>query len=90
MSREFALYVKRKLGLNSVPILQNASSPVSVLGPYSPVVDRQMNQYLRNIRISLKKDANLAERKSVIASAVKAFESEFSYSGHIALDVDPI
>ncbi len=90
MSREFALYVKRKLGLNSVPILQTASSPVSVLGPYSPVVDRQMNQYLRNIRISLKKDANLAERKSVIASAVKAFESEFSYSGHIALDVDPI
>lgn len=90
MSREFASYVMRKLGLKSAPILQTASSPVSVLGPYAPVIDRQMNQYLRNIRISLKKDANLTERKSVIASAVRTFESEYSYPGHIAIDVDPV
>lgn len=90
MSREFVAYVMRKLGLKSVTILQTASSSVSVLGPYSPVVDRQMNQYLRNIRISLKKDANLTERKSIIASAVRTFESEYSYLGHIAIDVDPV
>ncbi len=90
MSRELSAFIKLELGVESNAIISSPSAAVSVLGPYAPVVDRQMNQYLRHIRISLKKDANLAERKSVIASSMRKFETEHSYFGHIAIDVDPV
>ena len=60
-----------------------------MLGPYAPAVDRQSDQFIRNIRVSLKKDGALASNKARLASLVRKFETDNAYTGHIALDVDP-
>jgi len=61
----------------------------SIVGPYSPQVDKVSNQYIRKIRILLRKDKSLGANKKAILGAVDAFEKERKYIGHIALDVDP-
>ncbi len=62
-------------------------SPVT--GPYAPVVDKIADNYIRSIRISLKKDRNLACSKAFIKSAVLDFEKQNKYDGHITINVDP-
>ncbi len=66
-----------------------ASSRVSVIGPYSPAVDKISNQNIRLIRILLPKDRSLKSNKAALAAAVARFEKDRRYTGHIALDVDP-
>jgi primosomal protein N' (replication factor Y) len=62
-------------------------SPVT--GPYAPVVDKIADQYIRTIRISLKKDRNLHRHKKALREMTAAFEKAEKYSGHISIDVDP-
>ncbi len=61
-----------------------------VIGPYSPAIDRISNQNIRHIRVLLPKDRSLGRNKETLAAAVERFEKEKKYSGHIALDVDPV
>ena len=63
------------------------SEPVT--GPYSPAVDRIADQHIRKIRLSLKKDRNLSQNKSLIKTLIASFEKECRYEGHITIDVDP-
>ena len=58
-------------------------------GPYKPVVDKIADQYIRTIRISLKKDRNLKTLKNAVMEMVSAFEKKEKYTGHISIDVDP-
>ncbi len=62
-------------------------SPVT--GPYAPVVDRIADNHIRAIRISLKKDRNLAASKNAIKAIVQKFEKARRYDGHIIINVDP-
>ena len=60
-----------------------------VTGPYSPTVDKVADQYIRTIRLSLKKDRNLISGKEKLRKSVSAFEKENRYDGHITINVDP-
>ena len=63
---------------------------VSVLGPYAPVVDKISDHYIMNIRVSLPKTQHLSQTKETLGHIVDDFGQKYSYSGHIAIDVDPI
>lgn len=70
---------------------QNVNSflDAPVTGPYSPTVDKVADQYIRTIRLSLKKDRNLTSGKEKLKKSVSAFEKENRYDGHITINVDP-
>lgn len=59
-------------------------------GPFSPPVDKISDEYIRHIRIHLPRDRSLSRRKETIASAVRDFETEHSWQGHVSIDVDPL
>lgn len=82
--------IRAAFGVMSARFVQDASSPVSVVGPYTPAVDRMNDFNVRHIRVNFRKDSSLAERKFLLASSVAKFERGHSYAGHVALDVDPI
>ena len=63
------------------------ASPVT--GPYSPVVDKVNEEYIRCIRVSMRKDRTLAAKKAVLNETITKFEKEQKYSGYITLNVDP-
>ena len=63
------------------------ASPVT--GPYAPVVDKIADEYIRTIRISLKKDRNLRSHKTAVREMIATFEKAEKYTGHISIDVDP-
>ncbi len=60
-----------------------------VTGPYAPAVDKIADNHIRTIRISLKKDRNLAAGKEAIRTLVLNFEKKRKYDGHIIINVDP-
>lgn len=60
-----------------------------ISGPYSPAVDKVADQFIRVIRINLKKDKRLSENKKAISEAIQKFEKERRYDGHITVNVDP-
>ena len=64
-----------------------AASPIT--GPYSPVVDKVNEEYIRCIRVSMRKDRTLAANKAVLNETVSKFEKDQKYSGYITLNVDP-
>ncbi len=63
------------------------NSPVT--DPYAPAVDRIADNFIRTIRISLKKDRSLVPSKAAIKSIVSNFERQNRYDGHIIINVDP-
>ena len=90
LSSELADSIRSAFGAGMAGFVQNAAMPVSVLGPYSPSVDRQSDMYIRNIRVSLKKDRSLAGNKRKLADVVRRFGVAHACLGHICLDVDPL
>lgn len=58
-------------------------------GPYSPAVDRVAGQYIRIIRISMKKDRNLPGLKRQLCDIIRKYEKKHRYDGHITVNVDP-
>lgn len=70
--------------------LESSLEGVSVVGPYSPAVDRIADQYIRHIRIILPRDKRLSERKEMLVKTISIFEKEYKYPGHIVVDVDPV
>ena len=71
-------------------ILEAGAQPYALTGPFSPAVDKTADNYIRVIRLNLRKDKNLVGTKRRIMTAVNDFESKEKYAGHIAIDVDPI
>ena len=61
----------------------------SIIGPYSPVIDKVADQHIRTIRISLRKDKRLRSLKEAIRNTVLTFEKNEKYTNHITIDVDP-
>ena len=68
---------------------RTAFDTAPVIGPYAPVVDKIADQYIRTIRVSLKKDRDLRKHKNALRGIIAAFEKAEKYAGHISLDVDP-
>ena len=65
------------------------TSPRMTDGPYTPSY-QQDGEYIRIIRITLPKDKSLKPRKEAIYQAIKSFEKQYKYTGHIVIDVDPV
>ena len=68
---------------------RTALDAAPVTGPYSPVIDKIADQYIRTIRISLKKDRDLRKHKIALCEIIASFEKAEKYTGHISIDVDP-
>lgn len=60
-----------------------------VTDPYAPVVDKIADQYIRTIRVNLRKDRFLKSHKSALRDMINAFEKTERYIGHITINVDP-
>ena len=60
-----------------------------ITGPYPPAVDKVADQFIRIIRINMRKDKTLASGKSAIKELTAVFEKERKYYGHITINVDP-
>ena len=89
LSRELAEAIRGALGAEAGFAAGWKTGP-EVIGPYAPAVDRISGQNIRQIRVLLPKDRSLARNKGILAATVERFEKERRYSGHIALDVDPV
>jgi primosomal protein N' (replication factor Y) len=61
----------------------------NITGPYQPVVDRIEDEYIRKIRISLKKDKLLSVNKATLTKVIAEIEKSCRYTGRITLNVDP-
>ena len=75
--------------VNTLGIPANHPS-FQLAGPFSPPVDKISDEYIRHIRIHLPRDRSLSRRKETIALAVRDFEAEHSWQGHVSIDVDPL
>ena len=84
MSTRLADKLRRRFSLEGQSML---SDPVT--GPYSPVVDKVADQFLKHIRVSMKKDRALTANKAVLWDLIRRFETENRYDGHITINVDP-
>lgn len=60
-----------------------------VTGPYPPAVDKVADRHVRTIRLNLKKDRQLYERKDAIRRIVNDFEKAHGRECHVTVNVDP-
>lgn len=89
-SQALSSSLRSAFGLNVAGFVQAPGGSVSVLGPYSPVVDKQSDKFIRIIRVTLRKDSHLSENKRKLAETVKAHTAGMWGNGNIMLDVDPV
>lgn len=68
----------------------SASLNVPHIGPYTPVVDKVNDRFIRQIRIMLPRDKTLLHNKQQLLQEINEFEKKYKYPGHIVLDVDPV
>lgn len=90
MSLALAGALRARFGVPVAGFVQGSNAGITVTGPFAPLVDKQSDSFIRDIRVSLRKDKSLASNKSALASTVSSFEAQYSYAGHVALDVDPL
>lgn len=90
MSLALAGALRSRFGVPVAGFVQGSNAGIAVTGPFAPPVDKQSDSFIRDIRVSLRKDKSLASNKSALASTVYSFEAQYSYAGHVALDVDPL
>lgn len=90
MSLALAGALRSRFGVPVAGFVQGSNAGITVTGPFAPPVDKQSDSFIRDIRVSLRKDKSLTSNKSALASTVSSFEAQYSYAGHIALDVDPL
>ncbi|MBR1406804.1 MAG: primosomal protein N' [Bacteroidales bacterium] len=67
-----------------------AQGSIQLTGPYAPPLDRTAGQFIRHIRLTLRKDASLSANKQLLAKTLAQFEKDARYPGHIFADVDPV
>ena len=90
MSLALAGALRSRFGVPVAGFVQGSNAGITVTGPFAPPVDKQSDSFIRDIRVSLRKDKSLTSNKSALASMVSSFEAQYSYAGHVALDVDPL
>lgn len=90
MSLALAGALRSRFGVPVAGFVQESNAGITVTGPFAPPVDKQSDSFIRDIRVSLRKDKSLTSNKSALASTVSSFEAQYSYAGHVALDVDPL
>ena len=90
MSLALAGALRSRFDVPVAGFVQGSNAGITVTGPFAPPVDKQSDSFIRDIRVSLRKDKSLASNKSALASTVSSFEAQYSYAGHVALDVDPL
>lgn len=88
-SRRLADTLCAEFGIVPTLLAGAPAGGISLTGPYAPPVDKVAGEHIRHIRLTLRKDAALADRKTRLAAALSRFEKEYRYAGHIFPDVDP-
>lgn len=78
-----------RMGTKLAGLLESGRPPYDLSGPYSPAVDKVADNFIRIIRLNLRKNRMLAQTKHQIYSTVTAFEENEKYQNHLAIDVDP-
>lgn len=71
-------------------LLAGALAGFSPEGPSAPFRGREADPEARTLRILLPRGRNLQASKKEIAAVIGDFEKSYKYTGHIALDVDPV
>ncbi len=61
-----------------------------IIGPYAPVIDKIANQYIRHIRISLKKNRAAASKKKELRDIIEKFSKDEKYGSKLIINVDPL
>ncbi len=89
LASALALHLCTAFGIRP-SLLADPSARVSLTGPYKPAMDRVADRHIRHIRIVLKRDKNLSHNKEQILTLINTFEREKAWSGHVAIDVDPL
>ena len=82
-------YREDKVSKITSDIAAALSCVTDVVGPYSPAVDKVADQFVRIVRISLRKDRNLYERKDKIRKIVNGMERTAGRDCVITVNVDP-
>ena len=67
----------------------SVSVTAEVTGPYAPAVDKVAEQFIRTVRVSLKKDRHLYEKKDAIRKTINDFEKAHGRECHVTVNVDP-
>ena len=83
-SDRLAALLRRQFGSAGCPVTDDP-----VTGPYAPIVDKIADQYIRTIRLSLKKDRQLSGHKEELRRLIGDFEKDSRSTSHIILNVDP-
>lgn len=60
------------------------------IGPFSPVIDKISDEYIKIIRVSLAKDKKNRVNKQLLRKTINDFALKYKYSDHIIIDVDPV
>lgn len=71
-------------------IFSGDTRSIHVSMPYPPPVDKVSGQYIRHIRVVLKRGPHLAGDKAAIREALVQFENRNSWHDHTTIDVDPL
>ena len=71
-------------------LLASSLAGFSPEGPSAPFRGREADPEARTLRILLPRGRNLQASKKEIAAVIGDFEKSYKYTGHIALDVDPV
>jgi len=90
LSGDLSMVLARLSGGRPTIVANPKDSALCVSFPYAPAVDKVSGESIRHIRLTLRRDRNLASFKARILDQIAAFEKEKSWSGHISIDVDPI
>lgn len=89
-SAALAKCLREVLAENVTRQFLNPDGP-QILGPVHPQVDRIADEHIRQIRISLRRDSTLSDKKALIRRTITDFEKNHLKSGgHIIIDVDPV
>lgn len=81
---------EKRLDFMARELYREIAPEMDSMGPFSPVVDKVSDQFIRQIRVMLPKDKYLAAKKDRLRTIVANFEKTRTYAGHIILDVDPV
>ena len=90
MSAQLSMVLARSFGSGPSLIADMTDRAVCVSYPYAPSVDRISGESIRHIRITLRRDRNLAAYKGSITRTIAEFEKERAWTGHVSTDVDPV
>lgn len=89
-SLALAAQIRKSFGTAQSFLASPDGAAVQVVGPFAPVVDKVADEYIKIIRIHVRRDKSLSDNKKRLAWVIDDFQKKASWEGHVAIDVDPV